>query len=525
MERFGSAKAAGEAIEANVRRWRERLSVVTVRTPEPSFDLLVNRWTLYQALSCRMWGRTALYQSSGAYGFRDQLQDAMAMVYAEPALAREQIVRAAGRQFLEGDVQHWWHPHSGRGVRTKFSDDLAWLPYVADHYVRVTGDAAVLDEAAPYLRMRGLLPEEHEVYDLPEPSGQLGTVYEHCLRALRKACTEGPHGLPLIGAGDWNDGMNRVGAEGKGESVWLAWFLIATLRGFAERCDVRGDVEGASELRARADRYVEAVEAHGWDGEWYRRAYYDDGTPLGSAQGDECRIDSIAQSWSVISGAGDPARQTLAMRSLERHLVREDVGILLLTPPFDRTEHDPGYIKGYLPGVRENGAQYTHAALWAVLATAMMGDGERAFALFQLLNPLERTRTPEGVAVYRTEPYVVAADVYSAEGHVGRGGWTWYTGSASWMYRVALEAILGFTRRGDRFRVDPRVPGSWPEFSLEYRYGSAVYDVVVERPHAARGGAQEVVLDGRTLDGEWIELADDGARHTVVVRPLGSRDP
>ena len=519
VERLGDAKVAREAIEANVHRWRERLSVVSIRTPEPSFDLLVNRWMLYQALSCRMWGRTALYQSSGAYGFRDQLQDAMAMVYAEPALAREQIVRAAGRQFLEGDVQHWWHPHSGRGVRTTFSDDLAWLPYVADHYVRVTGDAAMLDEAAPYLRMRSLLPEEHEVYDLPEPSGQLGTVYEHCLRALRRACTEGPHGLPLIGAGDWNDGMNRVGAEGKGESVWLAWFLIATLRGFAERCEARGDSAAVVELRALADRYVEAVEAHGWDGEWYRRAYYDDGTPLGSAQSEECRIDSIAQSWSVISGAGDPARQAQAMRALERHLVRGDVGILLLTPPFDRTAHDPGYIKGYLPGVRENGAQYTHAALWAVLATAMLGDGERAFALFQLLNPLERTRTPEGMAVYRTEPYVVAADVYSAEGHMGRGGWTWYTGSASWMYRVALEAILGFTRRGDRFRLDPRVPASWPEFRLEYRYGSAVYEVLVEQPSAAQVGSQSVVVDGRAVDGEWIELVDDSARHTVVVRP------
>jgi cyclic beta-1,2-glucan synthetase len=466
-----------------------------------------------------MWGRTALYQSSGAYGFRDQLQDAMAMVYAEPALAREQIVRAAGRQFLEGDVQHWWHPHSGRGVRTRFSDDLAWLPYVADHYVRVTGDTALLDEAAPYLRMRSLLPEEHEVYDLPEPSGQIGAVYDHCLRALRRACTEGPHGLPLIGVGDWNDGMNRVGVEGKGESVWLAWFLVAALRGFAERCDARGDAATAVELRARADRYVEAVEAHGWDGEWYRRAYYDDGTPLGSAQSDECRIDSIAQSWSVISGAGDPARQRQAMRSLERYLVRADVGILLLTPPFDRTAHDPGYIKGYLPGVRENGAQYTHAALWAVLATAMMGDGERAVELFQLLNPLERTRTPEGVATYRTEPYVVAADVYSAEGQVGRGGWTWYTGSASWMYRVALEAILGFTRRGDRFRVDPRVPASWPEFRLEYRFGSTVYEVLVQRPSAARAGSQVVVVDGRVVDGEWINLVDDGARHAVVVRP------
>jgi cyclic beta-1,2-glucan synthetase len=377
----------------------------------------------------------------------------------------------------------------------------------------------MLDEAAPYLRMRDLLPEEDEAYDLPELSGQLGTLYEHCLRALRRACTEGPHGLPLMGTGDWNDGMNRVGAEGKGESVWLAWFLIATLRAFAEHCDSRGEGEVAAELRERADRYVTAVETHGWDGEWYRRAYYDDGTPLGSRENHECRIDSIAQSWSVISGAGDPARRTLAMRSLERHLVREEVGILLLTPPFDRTDKDPGYIKGYLPGVRENGAQYTHAALWAVLATAMEGDGERAFALFQLLNPLERTRTPEGVATYQAEPYVVAADVYSAKGHVGRGGWTWYTGSAGWMYRVALETILGFTRRGDGFRMDPRVPSGWPEFRLEYRHGGAVYEVVVERPHAARSGAQEVVLDGRVLDGEWIGLADDGARHAVVVRP------
>jgi cyclic beta-1,2-glucan synthetase len=523
MGRYGNPKAAEEAIEANCRRWRERLSVVAVRTPEPSFDLMVNRWTLYQALSCRMWGRTALYQSSGAYGFRDQLQDAMALVYAEPALARGQIVRAAGRQFVEGDVQHWWHPHGGRGVRTKFSDDLVWLPYVADHYVRVTGDAGVLDEAAPYLRMRELLPEEQEVYDLPELSGQLGSVYEHCLRALRRACTEGPHGLPLIGAGDWNDGMNRVGVEGKGESVWLAWFLIATLRAFAHRCEARGDTAPAAELRERADRYVAAVETHGWDGEWYRRAYYDDGTPLGSATSEECRIDSIAQSWSVISGAGSAERQALAMRSLERHLVREDVGILLLTPPFDRTSHDPGYIKGYLPGVRENGAQYTHAALWAVLATALAGDGERAFALFQLINPLERTRTAKGVATYRTEPYVVAADVYSAEGQVGRGGWTWYTGSASWMYRVGLEAILGFYKEGDRLRIDPRVPQAWPEFRLEYRHGTAVYEIVVERPAAARSGAQEVLLDGRAIEGEWVELVDDRARHAVVVRPLTVR--
>ncbi len=519
LERYGDVRRARRAIDATRGGWNERLSVVTVRTPEPTFDLMLNRWTLYQTIACRMWARSALYQSSGAYGFRDQLQDAMAAVYTEPALAREQILRAAGRQFLEGDVQHWWHPQSGRGVRTRSSDDLAWLPYVADHYVRVTGDGALLDEAVPYLSMRQLGPDEHEVYELPDASGQVGTVYQHCLRALRRASTTGPHGLPLIGVGDWNDGMNRVGVEGRGESVWLAWFLIAALRGFAEHCERRGDATTAAELRSRADAYREAVEAHGWDGEWYRRAYYDDGWPLGSAESEECRIDSIAQSWSVISGAGDPARRAAAMASLERHLVRPDAGILLLTPPFDRTARDPGYIKGYLPGVRENGAQYTHAALWAVLATALEGDGDRALELFQMLNPLERTRTPDAVATYQTEPYAVAADVYAAEGHVGRGGWTWYTGSASWMYRVGLEAILGFTLRGDAFRMDPRAPAAWPAFRLEYRRGGTVYEVTVERPHQARSGGQEVLLDGRLLEGEWIGLTDDGGRHAALVRP------
>jgi cyclic beta-1,2-glucan synthetase len=517
----GRARAA---VDRTVAGWARRLGVITVRTPEPTFDVMLNRWTLYQALACRVWGRSALYQSSGAYGFRDQLQDVMALVYAEPALAREHIVRSAARQFVEGDVQHWWHPHSGRGVRTRFSDDLAWLPYVVDHYVRVTGDTSVLDVQVPFLSMRPLEPDEHEVYDLPEITGEGASVYEHCLRALRRACTVGQHGLPLIGTGDWNDGMNRVGMEGRGESVWLAWFLVTVLRAFAGRADARGDTGVAAELRRRADDYVAAVETHGWDGEWYRRAYFDDGTPLGSRESDECRIDSIAQSWSVISGAGDPRRQVQAMGSLERWLVRDDARLLmLLTPPFDVTPKDPGYIKGYLPGVRENGAQYTHAALWAVLATALQGDGDRAFELYQMINPLTHSRTREDVATYQVEPYVVAADVYTAEGHLGRGGWTWYTGSASWMYRVGLEAILGFAKRGETLFIEPRVPAAWPEFTIDYRYGSALYRILVQR---AKPGEPErgLLLDGVTLRADGIPLVDDGSEHTVrVVIPAPPR--
>mgnify|MGYP000349337919 CR=1 FL=1 len=522
LESLKSAPTADAAVSASVAAWDTRLSVISVSTPDATFDAMVNKWSLYQALSCRMWARMGLYQSSGAYGFRDQLQDSMAFLYAEPAVAREHILRAAARQFVEGDVQHWWHAHSGRGVRTRFSDDLVWLPFVVDRYITVTGDVAILDAYVPFITMRELAPHEHEIYELPSVTEEHGSIYEHCRRALRRACTEGAHGLPLIGTGDWNDGMSRVGADGKGESVWLAWFLAFTLRSFAAYADTRHDVAEAVHMRHWSDRYTTAAEDAGWDGAWYRRAYYDNGVPIGSASSLECKIDSIAQSWSVISGAGRPDRQAMAMAAFDAQLVREDARLIeLLTPPFDGNDSDPGYIKGYLPGVRENGGQYTHAALWAVLATAMRGDGDRAFELFQMLNPLTHTASADAVARYKVEPYVVAADVYTSPSHIGRGGWTWYTGSASWMYRVGIEALLGFTKVGNTLRILPCVPASWPDYQITYRFGTAQYAITVREPGAIRSRGASVTLDGVTVHGGTIELVDDGRSHAVVVGPAG----
>jgi cyclic beta-1,2-glucan synthetase len=513
LERYADAGRVQSALDEVVAFWDELLGAVVVHTPEPAFDLLVNRWLLYQALACRIWGRTAFYQSGGAYGFRDQLQDVLGLLHVQPAVARQHLLLAASRQFVEGDVQHWWHPTTSQGVRTRISDDYLWLVYCVETYVTVTGDKAILDEPVPYLKGSPLPAGQLESLVVGSPTSQTGSLYEHCQRALDHGLSFGPHGLPLMGTGDWNDGMNRVGPDGKGESIWLGWFLLANLKSFSELAEARGDTAAGARWRAAQAPLQQALETHGWDGAWYKRAYFDDGTPLGSAQNEECQIDSIAQSWAVISGGAPPEHARQALAAAWEKLVRAPEALVaLLSPPFDHSQPSPGYIQGYIPGTRENSGQYTHAALWLILAHVMRGDGDRAAQLFRLINPLNHARTPAEVERYKVEPYVVAADVYSHPAHLGRGGWTWYTGSAAWMYRVALEGILGLRRRGASLSLEPCLPGDWPRFTLSYLFGKTRYEIQVER-----GDQPGTRLDGQPLPDGTIPLVDDGQPHQARV--------